>query len=178
MPDLIAKPALGAVAVTHAGCTLAEAAALTITALAPFPGQAAAVGAELGLAFPAPNTVSEDGAARLVWAGRDLAFLIGGAAPERLAALNGLAAVTDQSDAWVTLTLTGPSTVEVLARLVPLDLRGTARGQVFRTGLGHMPLVLIAEGADSFTLMTFRSMARTAWHEIEEAMVKVAARSF
>ena len=36
--------------------------------------------------------------------------------------LGGLAAVTDQSDAWAGLRLAGDAAREVLARLVPLDL--------------------------------------------------------
>ncbi|WP_168219870.1 sarcosine oxidase subunit gamma [Pseudotabrizicola formosa] len=172
MPDLIAKPALGLPPLTHAGTTLAEAALPQITAIAPFPGQSAAVGTALGLTFPAPNCVTEAGEARLVWAGRDLAFLLGKAAPEGLPA-----AVTDQSDGWVALTLSGPQAVQVLARLVPLDLRDMPRGQAARTALNHLPLVLIAEGEGAFTLLTFRSMARTAWHEIGEAMEKLAARA-
>lgn len=172
MPDLIAKPALGLPPLTHAGTTLMESALPQITAIAPFPGQTGAVGDALGLAFPAPNRVTEAGDARLVWAGRDLAFLIGAAAPEGLPA-----SVTDQSDGWVALTLSGARAVDVLARLVPLDLRGVQRGQVFRTALNHLPLVLMAEGEGAFTLLTFRSMARTAWHEISDAMEKVAARA-
>ena len=172
MPELIAKPALGMAAVTHAGTTLAEGGMPQMTSIAPWPGQAAAVGQALGLAFPAPNAVTEGGGARLVWTGRDMAFLIGAVAPKGLAA-----AVTDQTDAWVSLNLSGVLAGDVLARLVPLDLRGAHRGQAFRTALNHMPLILIPEGEDTFTLLTFRSMARTAWHELEEAMVKVAARA-
>lgn len=172
MPDLIAKPALGRAAVTHAGTTLAEAGMPQMTSIAPWPGQVAAVAQAMGLPFPAPNTVTERDGARLVWTGRDMAFLIGADAPDGLAA-----AVTDQSDAWVMLTVSGAQAVEVLARLVPLDLRPVQVGQAFRTALNHLPLILIVEGEGRFTLLTFRSMARTAWHEIEEAMVKVAARA-
>lgn len=171
MPDLIAKPALGVAPVTHAGTTLAEAEMPQMTSIAPYPGQAAAVAQALGMAFPAPNCVTESDGARLVWAGRDMAFLIGGAVPGGLPA-----AVTDQSDGWVALRLSGGQAVDVLARLVPLDLRAVARGQALRTALNHLPLILIAEGEGAFTLLTFRSMAQTAWHEVEDAMVKVAAR--
>lgn len=171
MPDLIAKPALGFAPVTHAGTTLAEFGGGPITSIAPWPGQSEAVGRALGLAFPAPGTITQSGDTRLVWTGRDLAFLMGAAAPEGLAA-----AVTDQSDAWVSLSLTGARTLEVLARLVPLDLRHAVQGQVFRSALNHLPLILMTEADAAFTLLTFRSMARTAWHEIEDAMVKVAAR--
>ena len=171
MPELIAKPALGAAPVTHAGITLAEAEMPQMTSVAPWPGQAAAVGLALGMAFPAPNYVTEAGGARLVWAGRDMAFLIGAAPTGDLPA-----AVTDQSDGWVGLSLSGAQAVDVLARLVPLDLHDAQRGQAWRTALNHLPLILIAEGEGAFTLLTFRSMVRTAWREVEDAMVKVAAR--
>ena len=171
MPELIAKPALGAAPITLAGTTLAEAPMTQITSIAPFPGQTTGVGVALGLDFPAPNTVTTLDTAKLVWAGRDLAFLIGATAPEGLPA-----AVTDQSDAWVSLALQGPQAVAVLARLVSLDLRHAKAGQCYRTGLNHLPLILIVDAPDAFTLMTFRSMARTAWHELHDATEKVAAR--
>jgi heterotetrameric sarcosine oxidase gamma subunit len=174
VPDLIAKPALGHAPLTLTGTTLAEAPMTMITAISLYPGRATplAEGLEpLGLTFPAPNTAQTHGAAEIVWMGRDQAFLIGVAAPDQLPA-----AVTDQSDAWVTLTLTGSQARVVLARLVSLDLRHAARGQAFRSTLNHVPLILIVDGPDAWRLMTFRSMAQTAWHEIAEAMAKVDAR--
>jgi heterotetrameric sarcosine oxidase gamma subunit len=171
VPDLIAKPALGFAPVTLASTTLAEADLGQITAIAPFPGQSAAVGAALGLAFPAPGAVTQTGDARLVWTGRDTAFLLGPVPPAGLAA-----AVIDQTDGWAVLTLTGACTVDVLARLVPLDLRAAQAGDVFRTALNHLPLILLADANHCFTLLTYRSMAKTAWHELSDAMDKVAAR--
>jgi sarcosine oxidase subunit gamma len=38
-----------------------------------------------------------------------------------------------------------------------------------------MQMILMRD-ADSFLILVFRSMARTAWHEIEEAMQILAAR--
>lgn len=176
MPDLIARPALGRADVVLAGTALAEAAQPELTSIAPYPGQTEAVTRELqaalGLAFPAPNRITAAGEARLIWAGRDIAFLTGAAAPEGLPA-----AITDQSDAWVALTLSGPHAVAVLARLVSLDLRGMVPGHCARTALNHLPLLLIADAPDQFTLMVWRSMATTAWTEVEEALHKVAARA-
>ena len=174
MPDLIAKPALGFAPLTLAETTLAEGAAPHITAIAPYPGPLTALNKALkplGLTFPAPGTFTETTDARLAWSGRDQAFLIGPPAPENLPA-----ATTDQSDAWVTLSLTGPQARATLARLVPLDLRQVTKGQSHRSGLNHMPLLLMVEGPDAFTLMTYRSMARTAWHELHEALTKIEAR--
>jgi hypothetical protein len=35
---------------------------------------------------------------------------------------------------------------------------------------------LLRESEESFLVLTFRSMARTAWHEVETALRTVAAR--
>ena len=106
MPELIAKTALqGHRPLTLAGTTLAEADPGPVHSVALFPGQEKAAAKALKpLAFPAPNRFTEAGASRLVWTGRDQAFLIGAEPP----ALEGIAAVTDQSGGWATLTLTGP----------------------------------------------------------------------
>ena len=174
MPDLIAKPALGHAPLTLAETTLAEATWAPVYSVALFPGKEMAVAKSLkslGLSFPKPNTWAEKGGARIVWTGRDQAFLIGAEVPPDMPA-----AITDQSDGWVTLTLAGPQAKAVLSRLVSLDLRNVNKGDAARTALNHLPLILITEEPDSFRLMTFRSMARTAWHELSEALQKLEAR--
>ncbi len=177
MADLIAKTALdGIKPITHAQTVLAEVDVGQITAIAPYPGREGSVSkvlkSALGLTFPAPNTWAENGGARIVWSGREQAFLIGAACPD----LGDMAAVTDQSGGWVTLSITGPAAADSLARYVPLDLRRMPVGGAARSQLYHMPLCLMRIGPDAFHLMTFRSMARTAWHELELAMKTLAAR--
>jgi sarcosine oxidase subunit gamma len=176
VPELIAKPVLDAAPVTLGGATLAPLEVGPITSVALFPGgeKAAAKGLKaLGLAFPAPGEWAAKGDARIVWTGRDQAFVMGVALP----ALEG-AAVTDQSDGWAGFALSGPGAEAVLARLVALDLREGAFpvGRVARTGLNHMSMVLLRVGAEAFELFTFRSMARTVWHELVEVMEKLEAR--
>ncbi len=178
MPELIAKSALaGHAALTRAETTLAEAPATPITSIAPFPGALAAVDAALkplGTSFPAPNRQSTGPAARLIWTGREQAFLTGAAAPD----LTGIAATTDQSDGWAILTLSGPLATDTLARLFPLDLRDAVFpvGQTARSGLNHMSAILSRSGPAAWEIMVFRSMARTAWHELAEALEMQAAR--
>lgn len=178
MPELIAKSALaGHAPLTHAETTLAEAPAAVMTSIAPFPGAMGAVNAALatlGLTFPPPNRQSTGPAARLIWTGRDQAFLTGAAAPD----LTGLAATTDQSDGWATITLAGPLANDTLARLIPLDLRDAAFavGQTARTGLNHMSAIVTRTGPAAWEVMVFRSMARTAWHELADALAMQAAR--
>lgn len=180
MPDLIAKSALAGFApLTRAHSTLAEGPIPRITSVAPYPGRMDAVNAALaplGLSFPAPNGQSAAGSLRLLWSGRELAFLIGAEAPSALAEH---AALTDQSDGWAILTLTGPAAAEALMRPVPLDLRLAAFpvGRSTRAPLNHIQAILTRTGPDAFEVMVFRSMARTAWAELAEALEVLEARA-
>lgn len=177
MPELIAKSALEGKTLTLGGVTLAEAAPGPITSIAVFPGEAKTVSKglkPLGLALPAPSTFSEKKGARIVWTGRDQAFLMG-VAPLPLEG----AAVTDQTDGWAVLAISGPGAVDVLARLVPVDLRLATFpvGRAVRTQVNHMNAVILRTGDYALEVMVFRSMARTAWHELETTMHMVAARA-
>ncbi len=177
MPELIAKSALEGRELTVGTVTLAEVDVGPITSIAVFPGGAKAVAKglkALGLAMPEPNSFTEKKGARIVWTGREQAFLLGADCP----ALES-AAVTDQSDGWAVLSVSGAGAVDVLARWVPLDLRLGACpvGGAVRTQLNHMNVVILRTGDHAFEIMVFRSMARTAWHEVESAMHMLAARS-
>ncbi|MDB5664977.1 sarcosine oxidase subunit gamma [Cypionkella sp.] len=178
MPELIAKTALAGKKLVVAGTTFAEVDHGVVSSIAPYPGQGDAVSTALkplGFGFPAVNSFAVSGEAMIAWAGREQAFLIGADCPD----LGGLAAVTDQSGGWVSLSLKGPLAVDALARYVPMDLRLAAFpvGAAARTPLYHMSMVLLRVAEDGFRLMLFRSMARTAWHEIEVALKTLAARA-
>jgi sarcosine oxidase subunit gamma len=177
VPELIAKPALDHAPLIHGACTMEPVELGPITSVALFPGAEKAVDKvlkPLGLSFPAPNSLSGNGTAKLVWTGRDQAFLIGATPPD----FAPHAATTDQSGGWAALRVTGPSAPEVLMRQIPLDLRAAAfpPGRAVRAPLGHMSAVVIRDEA-GFLILIFRSMTRTAWHEIETAMRTVAARA-
>jgi sarcosine oxidase subunit gamma len=177
VPELIAKSALEGRSLTVGTVTLAEVDVGPVTSIAVFPGGAKAVAKglkTLGLAMPEPNSFAEKKGARIVWTGRDQAFLLGVPVP----ALEG-AAVTDQSDGWTVLSVSGAGVAEVLARWVPIDLRLAAFpvGRAVRTQLNHMNVVILRVGDHAFEIMVFRSMARTAWHEVETAMHMVQARA-
>jgi len=171
--DLIATPAVTGLPLTIGAATLSGFDPGPVHAIAPYPGRDPS--AALGMTFPAPGAVVARGAARLIWAGRDLAFLAGTPPPD----LAGLAAVTDQGDGWVWVTLEGRDATNVLARLCPLDLRPAAfpPDSSARSTLVHLPALLVRTGADSFEIASFRSMAATLVHEIETAMRAVAARA-
>ena len=147
-----------------------------ITSVSPFAGTSAhALQSALGMAFPAPLSTTTSGDARCIWIGQGEALLMG-TAPD--AALGALAAVVDQSDAWAVVTLTGAGGADVLARLVPVDMRLRAFpvGVTVRTQLGHMNASITRLTADEIMIAVFRSMAATLVHDLTSALEAVAAR--
>ena len=171
MADLIATGAFTDLPVTVGSARLAPLDAGPVTAIQPYPGH----DLKPALDFPVPGGVIDLGAgARIVWAGRDSAFLIGRPAPD----LQGRAAVTDQTDGWAWVELTGPSAADVLARVCPLDLRPQrfAPGTSARSTIGHLPALLIHSAENTYEIAVFRSMAHSLVHELTAAMRAVAAR--
>lgn len=157
------------------GATLAEVEPGPVTSVAPFAGRAAEVEAALGAALPAPGRAARLGPGRMLWAGPGRALLVGVRPPEGLAAL---AAVVPQGDGIAAAALEGPAARDVLARLVPLDLRDREFpvGATARTLLGHMAVTLTRVAPEAWEILAMRSMAVTVAREMGEAMRAVAAR--
>lgn len=180
MADLITKTPLDGVEPRTIGTvTLAEVDLGVLTSIAPYKGQAETLSAAFksahGMAWPAPLRATGKDGARAIWFGKDMVMLAG---PEPDAALNAYAAMTLQSDAWTSVTLSGTDVEAVLARLVPVDVSASSfkRGHTARTQIQHMNGSVTRIGADTFLLMVFRSMAGTLLHDLERAMESVAAR--
>ncbi|WP_227269785.1 sarcosine oxidase subunit gamma [Roseobacter weihaiensis] len=180
MVDLEAKkPCAGLLPVAHPGTELVEVDLGALTSIAPFAGQQDAVSVALQnayrLGFPAPNRTTGTKDRRLIWFGRQMVLLAG---PAPAAALQKNAALTDQTDAWASVSLSGNRAEDVLARLVPIDLRRAqfGTGHTARTLLGHMNASITRTGADRFLILVFRSMAVTLVHDLNQAMEAVAAR--
>lgn len=180
MVDLIAKSPLdGFEPLTIGAVSLSEVDLGVLTSVAPFKGKSDALSAALkeahGMALPAPNRATGKAEARAIWFGRDMA-LLAGPAPDP--ALAQYAALTDQSDAWTCLQLSGAGSEDILARLVSVDLRASAfrRGHTVRSQVQHMNGSILRTGSQTFLIMVFRSMAKTLLHDVQRAMESVAAR--
>ena len=180
MVELVAKSACAGLVPLQIGeVALTEEVPGALTSLMPWRGQEAALGAALdsahGLALPAPGRSTGKDGARLIWFGKGQYLLIGPAPDPALAAH---AALTDQSDAWAVVRLEGAGAEDVLARLVPVDLRraGFKRGHTVRSALQHMMTSITRLGPQAFQVMVFRSMAQTLVHDLKTAMEAVAAR--
>ncbi len=155
-----------------AGCTLEALPPAQITAVAPYPGQLAALRQTLG-AFPGPGAVIAAAGGRLVWAGHALALAFDADMPQGSAEH---AALSDQSDGWAGVSLRGTAAPMVLARLLPLDLRRLPPGSSARSLLGHLPALILRPEALAFELWIWRSMVGSAMHDLTGAMQAVGAR--
>ena len=171
-------PAEGLLPLTIGAATLEEVDPGVLTLLTAYGDTAdlsSALEAAHGVGFPVPNRSTEKEGARCIWLGPGQALLMGPAAGASLAAHG---AVVDQSDAWCVVALSGAASVDVLARLVPLDLRAGffQRGHTARSLLGHMSASITRVGDERFLILVFRSMAATLVHDLEGAMAAVASR--
>lgn len=161
------------------GLSLAEMDLGQMTLLMPFKGKAALLSKAMetahGVAIPDPNRMIAAHDVKAIWFGKDTVLLTGAQVDARLKAH---AAITDQSDAWTCLCLEGVGGDQVLARLVPVDLRLShfAEGQTVRTQIGHMTGSVTRLGPNQFLIMVFRSMAETLFHEVSQAMQAVSLR--
>jgi sarcosine oxidase subunit gamma len=87
--------------------------------------------------------------------------------------IGSLAAVSDQSDGYAVLRLTGPMLRNALAKIVPIDLHSRAfkPGDVASTVASHMGVTLwrLPDGPDGSTVVeiaVFRSLAGSFWHAL------------
>ena len=176
MAELIAKtPCDGLPPIKIGDCTLSEIVLDRITSVAPYDGQEKAVEKALGLPFPPPNGTTANGDARAIWFGQGVAMVLGASVSGDVAKH---AAITDQSDAWAVMRLEGAAAEDILARLVPVDLRLAkfAVGSTARTELQHMMASITRVGEHTFEVMVMRSFARTAVHDLERTMRSLSAR--
>ncbi len=128
------------------------------------------------LTLPTVGKVISKKHVRAMWAGQGQWFVVGDIELQILVeALDTKAAVTDQSDAWVILTLVGEDAAEVMSRLCSLDLDALEQGQTARAEFAHM-MSCITPIPEGFEIMIMRSFAKTAIHHTREAMHKLAAQ--
>jgi len=83
--------------------------------------------------------------------------------------------VSDQSDSWVQLRLSGEKSREALARICAIDLHPSVfkPGSVTRTSMEHMGAIIICEAVDEYTLMALRSYAASFLHAIQVSIENI-----
>lgn len=130
----------------------------------------------LSLAMPKPakTTLSIDKKMRAISTQADQVFLITtkkGDSPDTAMAkkLGGVGWATDQSDGWVVLELSGPSTRAALERICQVDLDAGAFpvNASARTSMEHLGSIIIRTDKDTFLLMSASSSAASFLHAVE-----------
>lgn len=188
MPDftLEAKPLLGDFSLTVSGTELAEVRGKGLVSIAiPLGGEAgltAALEKAFGVALPAAgkSAVASAHGLRLLRLQQDMLFALfnhQGDRPVEMVSepLGETGYYTDQSDSWALLRLRGPLARDALERICPLDLHDTAfvDGEVARTVMEHLGVVILREGSDSYLLMSAASSARSFLHAVETSLQNV-----
>lgn len=179
MVELVAKdPTMSRLPLTYGSTALRAVQPRRITSVAPFKGATQAVSdalmSDIGVRLPEPGKLSKGADAEIAWTALGQFFVLQPQGAPQLPSL--AAAVTDQSDGWVSVQLDGQGAEDVMARLCPLDLRAVSDGDAVRSLIGHMNAVILRR-ADGFELMVFRSMAQTLLHELDRVMRSVAAQA-
>jgi heterotetrameric sarcosine oxidase gamma subunit len=92
------------------------------------------------------------------------------------AALGPIASVSDQSDGYAVLRLSGSKVRETLAKLIPVDLhpRTFRAGDGTSTVASHIGFTLwrledARDGSPVFEIAVFRSLAASFWHALSES---------
>lgn len=130
-----------------------------------------------GLAMPDHGSATQCGACHAARSAPDQLFLFLGNRPDGalddvMQAFEGVAYVTDQTDAWVFCALNGPGVHAALERICPLDLDDNAFpvGAYGRTVMEHMGTALLRTARDAFVLHSARSSARSFAQMLERAL--------
>ncbi|WP_234729683.1 sarcosine oxidase subunit gamma [Acidocella facilis] len=134
-----------------------------VRSLAAFKSGPAALEAALGVSLPAtPKRLSHQGA-DIIWNGPGQWLVLG-----ELDLPTGLAAITAQSDGLCLLSLSGPHQIEILKKLLPIDIARFAPDDVAITLAGHIGVRVWREG-EHFILACLRSYAGALHHALMQA---------
>lgn len=136
----------------------------------------AAVQSALGAVLPlTPNTVSRGPDCEVLWLGPD-EWLIRSRRPALANNCLEIAhgAITDVSSGRAAWQLTGPRSVDLLAKGCSLDLhpRAFANGSCAQTALAHVAVLLHRRDTETFDIYCARSYAGHVWHWLQEAALE------
>ena len=89
--------------------------------------------------------------------------------------LNAPLYLTDQSDTWAMIRVSGPKCRDVLERICPINIDSEVFevGRVSRTVMEHIGTIIFRDKDDSYVLLTMRSFGRSMLHAIEVSVKNV-----
>ena len=185
--SLTAAPPLAGVDEKFDGIHLRAPKDLAIVAVAlPLGGEDAALTAirkGYGADLPAPGksvSAKEDGATLLRLAPDQAFILFHRAEPDAEAVvaegIGDTAYLTDQTDVWCGLEVSGPRARIALERICPIDIHADAFavGDAARTVMEHLGTIIIRTEQDTFLLLSASSSAGSFLHAVETSIRNVS----
>lgn len=128
---------------------------------------------KFGLKVPKPGKTDTKDSKTIMGLARDqfflsLPFAENPAPPALLKTATGRAYITDQSDSWAHLEMTGSDVRMALERICPLNLHpdAFAVGDVARTTMEHLNVIILRTDAHTYHLMSARSSALSFLHAV------------
>ena len=128
-----------------------------------------------GVAVPpvGNSTLSDDKMARVIRLGNDQLFVLMFDKPTDPKALlakeiGDVAYLTDQSDSWVGIEISGPVARQALERICMIDLNPGVflEGYAARTLMEHLGVLIVRSGTQSYTLLSASSSAKSFLHAV------------
>ncbi|MDD9923205.1 MAG: sarcosine oxidase subunit gamma [Boseongicola sp.] len=182
---LTAAPILGGVDKSIGNCHLRERDDLALVSVAtPLGGEAelkAKLSSGWSLETPEPTMSVASGDTRAIRTSADQLMLVfPHSAPDAVAAVSAKIGdagyLTDQTDVWVVLELSGVDARSALERLCPLDLHpdAFAVNASGRTVMEHMGALIVRTGEDTYLLMSASSSAGSFLHAVETSCEWIA----
>ena len=183
---LTARSPFGGVELEFDGVALREVTGMAILSIATPLGNdealAKAVKSAYGIARPevGHSVASKADNTRFLGLAHDQMFLIfddpgGDPHSEVSEKFSDSAYLTDQSDSWAMIRISGPKARTSLERICLIDLHPSAfpEGRVARTLMEHLGVIMLHEAPDTFLLMSARSYAGSFLHAVETSVRNV-----
>jgi len=84
--------------------------------------------------------------------------------------------LSDQSDSWVTLKVSGENCLSALERICSIDIHPSAFpvGSIARTSMEHMATIIIHESEGSYLLLSLRSFANSFLHAVTTSIKNIS----
>ena len=185
MPDLILKPqsTISKFQNDFEGVNVAAKENVAIVSMSPPHGKKKSLSERVFTAFKTElpvvgdSTTSTMTSLRILGMQQDQFFLLfdykgANAVKEISKKLGDTAYLTDQSDSWVTISVSGPKARTALQQISPVDLHPSVfgKGAVARTMIENLGTIIVCEGADKFLLFSPRSSAESFIYGLETSI--------
>jgi sarcosine oxidase subunit gamma len=131
---------------------------------------------EYGISLPAPGKMVNHSTGSVFWVSPSQWFVTSNECNPYFDQLltkkfNEVSTVTLQTDAWISIKIEGPASLDVLERLIKIDLseRNFPSGSATRTGCSHMTIFIQKpHQEDCFIILGARSYAKSLVHTINQ----------